>query len=232
MPTSEVVAVLCAHRQKGGAATVEESVTTSNTSRRRSGALIAAAAAGVLGVGLAAGPAFAHTPKWSASCTEVSVDLTAYGAKSENTVTITADGKDLLPTETFQNEFHKKIELPKHDKELTLRLVVKASDGEKFSVDDTKTAPVCEDDDNPPPSATPSNTPSSSAPTPSEAPSTTPPTTDAPVPSSAPTPNAGSDDLAETGSSSSTPLIAGAAAVVIVAGGGIMWAARKRRNTA
>ncbi len=218
------LAVLCAHRQKGGAATVEESVTTSNRSWRRSGALIAVATAGVFGVGLAAGPAQAHTPVWEATCTDVSVDLTNYGSRSENTVTITVDGKDLLPTEKFQNDFHKKIELPKHDKELTLRLIVKASDGDKFSRDETKKAPVCEDNSTPTPTPTPtpSDTPSTSAPTPSEAPSTP----------AAPAPSTNTDDLAETGSSSSTPLIAGAAAVVIVAGGGIMWAARKRRNAA
>jgi LPXTG-motif cell wall-anchored protein len=40
----------------------------------------------------------------------------------------------------------------------------------------------------------------------------------------------GSPDLAETGSSSATPIIGGAAVVVLLAGGGIMWSVRKRRT--
>ncbi|MFI7285653.1 LAETG motif-containing sortase-dependent surface protein [Streptomyces anulatus] len=39
-----------------------------------------------------------------------------------------------------------------------------------------------------------------------------------------------SPDLAETGSSSSTPVIGGAAIAVLLAGGGILWAVRKRRT--
>ncbi|MFI1393547.1 LAETG motif-containing sortase-dependent surface protein [Streptomyces sp. NPDC020681] len=206
-------------------------MTTINRSWRRSGTLVAAAAAGVLAVGMSAGPALAHTPVWSVDCAEVNVKLTNYGNNSENTVTITVDGKDLLPTETFKNDFEKKLELPKHDKELTVRLVVKASDGDKFSRDETKTAPVCEDNTTPPPSATPSPSTPPTTPAPSQTPSDTPSTaTSSPAaPAPSPTPNG---DLAETGSSSSTPLIAGAAAVIVVAGGGIMWAARKRRTTA
>lgn len=166
---------------------------------------------------------------WEVTCTEVSVDLKAYSPEKDNTVTVTVDGKDLLPTETFKGNFHKKLELPKHDKELTVRLVVKAGDDDKFSRDESKTAPVC-DDNTPSPSPTPSQPPSST-PSPSDTPTDTPSTAtssaEAP-PASAKPSNPG--DLAETGSSSSTPLIAGAAAVVIVAGGGIMWAARKRRS--
>ncbi|MEV6397925.1 LAETG motif-containing sortase-dependent surface protein [Streptomyces sp. NPDC051907] len=198
-----------------------------------SGALAAVATAGALGVGLSAGPALAHTPVWDVTCTEVSVDLTNYGPKSENTVTVTVDGKDLLPAEKFQNDFHKKLELPKHDKELTVRLIVKAGDGEKFSRDETKKAPVCQDS-TPKPSATPttpspSATPSTATPTPSSTPSTSAPATTAPPQTPSASPSSPGGDLAETGSSNSTPLIAGAAAAVIVAGGGILWAARKRR---
>ncbi|HET6354000.1 LAETG motif-containing sortase-dependent surface protein [Streptomyces sp.] len=204
-------------------------MTTNNRSWRRAGAFAAIATVSALGVGLAAGTAQAHTPVWEVTCTEVSVDLTAYSPKEDNTVTVTVDGKDLLPTETFKGNFHKKLELPKHDKELTVRLVVKAGDDDKFSRDESKTAPVC--DDKPSPSPTPSETPSPSTPAPSETPSDTPSTAtssaEVPPASTKPSP---SGDLAETGSSSSTPLIAGAAAVVIVAGGGIMWAARKRRS--
>ncbi|MEU0395491.1 LAETG motif-containing sortase-dependent surface protein [Streptomyces sp. NPDC006208] len=199
---------------------------------RRSGALIAAATVGALGVGLSAAPALAHTPVWNVTCDEVNVELKAYGRNTENTVTITVDGKDLLPTETFGNDFSKTLELPEHDKELSVRLIVKAEDGDRFSRDETKTAPVCEEE-TPTPSATPtpSDTPTTATPTPSDTPTTATPSTSTPAtatPSAEPSPD--EPDLAETGSSSATPLIAGAAAAVIVAGGGIMWAARKRRS--
>ncbi|GGT37450.1 hypothetical protein GCM10010271_46850 [Streptomyces kurssanovii] len=167
------------------------------------------------------------------TCDEVSVDLTAYSPTEENTVTITVDGKELLPKKTFKKEFHDKLDLPEHDKELTVRLVVVAGDGDQFSRDESKTAPVCEDETpSPTPSTTPpSPTPSETSPTPSETPSTSAPATSAPATPSAPpstgTPGGG---LAETGGSSATPVIAGAAAAVILAGGGIMWAARKRRS--
>ncbi|MFE3827989.1 LAETG motif-containing sortase-dependent surface protein [Streptomyces sp. NPDC059092] len=221
-------------------------MTQFSRSWRRRSAFIAVAATGALGVGLSAAPAFAHTPTWSVTCSEVSLNLTAYGQSDKNTVTVTVDGKDLLPTENFRNNFSKKLDLPAHKSELTVRLVVKAADGDQFSKDETKTAPVCEGEESTPPPAesTPPQEPAS-PPAPSEsAPEATPsedtPTTEAPaptgeastapatVPSSQPSPAGG--DLAETGSSSSTPLIAGAAGVVLVAGAGIMWAARKRRS--
>jgi LPXTG-motif cell wall-anchored protein len=190
------------------------------------------ATVGALGVGGAiAGPASAHTPVWSVTCTEVKVDLTKYTTKEDNTVNITVDGKDLLPTETFKGEFHKTLELPKHDKELTVHLIVKAGDDDKFSRDLTEKAPVCEGTPpsptppTSPPATPPSDTPSTAAPTPSSTPSTT---TSAAVPPAQPSTN--TDNLAETGSSSSTPLIGGAAALVILAGGGIFWAARKRQS--
>ncbi|MFJ8074502.1 LAETG motif-containing sortase-dependent surface protein [Streptomyces sp. NPDC096176] len=201
---------------------------------RRTGAFIAVASAGALGVGLSAAPAIAHTPVWSVTCDEVSVDLTAYSPTKDNTVTITVDGKDLLPAKTFKGEFHDKLDLPEHSEEVTVRLIVKAGDDDKFSRDETKTAPVCEDDSTPSPSPSttpPSPTPSESSPAPSATPSTSAPATSAPAtPSAQPSTDAPGGGLAETGGSSATPLIAGAAALVIVAGGGIMWAARKRRS--
>ncbi|MFC9608722.1 LAETG motif-containing sortase-dependent surface protein [Streptomyces niveus] len=203
-------------------------MTVFNRSWRRPGALVTVAAAGALGVGLFAGPAVAHTPAWAVTCSEVSVDLVNYTAGAENTVTLTVDGKDLLPTEKFGGEFHKKIELPEHTKELTLHLVVKDGSGNDGSLDDTKTAPVCEGTEpEPEPSTTPPDEPTPTPP--AEEPKPEPSkTTAAAVPSSQPSP--AGDDLAETGSSSTTPLIAGAAAVVLVAGAGITWAARKRRT--
>lgn len=200
-------------------------MTVISTTRWRPGALIAAAALGALGVGLAATPAVAHTPTWSVTCDEVSLELTNYGHNARNTVTVTVDGKDLLPTETFTNDFSRTLKLPEHDKEVAVRLVITASDGDQYGRDETKTAPVC-DDGSPSPSPTPTPTPPSPTPsdTPGETPSTSAPATPAPAPSTS------SPGLADTGSSSSTPLIAAAAAVVIAAGGGITWAARRRRG--
>ncbi|MEW1720369.1 LAETG motif-containing sortase-dependent surface protein [Streptomyces sp. NPDC093109] len=220
---------------------------------QRPGALITVVAASALGVGLTAAPAIAHTPTWEVSCDQVSLSLTAYGNSDKNTVTVTVDGKDLLPAESFRNNFKNTLDLPDHSSELTVRLVVDAADGERFDKDETKTAPVCPGKEEPtpspsetPPTEEPSKEPSAtpSEATPSEEPPTEEPTTEAPEsatpsadastspaaePSTAPSPNGGGD-LAETGSSSATPLIAGAAGVVLVAGAGIMWAARKRRS--
>lgn len=233
------MAILCARAVNvGGAVIAEDSVTVFNRSLRRPGALIAVAAAGVLGVGLSAGTAAAHTPNWSVDCSSVTINLKAYGHGNSpvNEVSLTADGTSLV-SEKFGDSFSKKLDLAKHSKEVSLHLVVKAADGDKYNVDETKTSPVCPGDEEPTP--TPSTTPPSTPPaeeTPTPTPSTTAstpevePTSSSPaadVPSSQPSP--AGDNLAETGSSSSTPIIAGAAAVVLVAGAGIMWASRKRR---
>ncbi|MGW2659253.1 LAETG motif-containing sortase-dependent surface protein, partial [Streptomyces sp. NPDC001478] len=101
-------------------------MTIPRRSRRAAGTLAAAAIAGLTGVVLTAGPAAAHTPTWDVTCNEVSLHLTAYNSGVTNQVTVTVDGKDLLPTETFGKSFDKKLVLPDHDKELTVRLVVKA----------------------------------------------------------------------------------------------------------
>jgi LPXTG-motif cell wall-anchored protein len=192
---------------------------------RRPGLFIGSAAAGLIAVGLCTTPASAHTPNWSVTCSEVTVDLTAYNGGVKNTVSVTVDGKDLLAPKTFGSEYHDKLTLPEHSSELSVHLVVKAGDGDRFSRDETKTAPVCASTS--PASASPSpSKPSKPSPSPTEAapaPSAS-SASAAPVPSSKPTPS----DLAETGSSSSTPIIAGAAAVVVVAGGGILLATRKR----
>ncbi|GHH83363.1 hypothetical protein GCM10018793_45270 [Streptomyces sulfonofaciens] len=190
---------------------------------RRPGFLISSAVAGVAAVGLCTVPASAHTPNWSVDCSQVTVDLTAYNGHVTNTVTISVDGKDLLSAKTFGADFHDTIKLPAHTSELPVHLVVKAGDGDQYSKDDTKTAPVCAS--TPPTTPTPSkpSTPTAAPTSESPAPSTS-SASAAPVPSSKPSPA----DLAETGSSSSTPIIAGAAAVVVVAGGGILLATRRR----
>ncbi|MFD3909012.1 LPXTG cell wall anchor domain-containing protein [Streptomyces sp. CB04723] len=203
-------------------------MTIPRRSWRGAGTFVAAAVVGLTGGAISAGPAAAHTPTWAVTCSEVTVDLTNYTAGVPNTVTVTVDGEDLLPTETFGRDFHKKLTLPQHDEPVSVRLVVKDAEGDgKYSIDKTETAEVCEKPSPTPPTpprpapSESTGTPEPSA-TPSEKPSESAPAVPAPSPSS---PN-----LAETGSSSSTPVIGGAAVAVLLAGGGIMWSVRKRRT--
>ncbi|MFJ6513326.1 LAETG motif-containing sortase-dependent surface protein [Streptomyces sp. NPDC091406] len=208
-------------------------MTIPRRSWRGAGALVAAAVVGLTGGVISAGPAAAHTPTWAVTCSEVTVDLTNYTSDVPNTVTVTVDGKDLLPTETFGREFHRKLMLPEHDKPVTVRLVVKDADGDgKHSIDKSETAEVCDEEPSPTPpeetpsEPTPSETPSTGTPEPSDTPSEE-PSESAPA---VPAPSPSSPDLAETGSSSTTPVIGGAAVAVLLAGGGILWAVRKRRT--
>ncbi|MFF9686952.1 LAETG motif-containing sortase-dependent surface protein [Streptomyces sp. NPDC014623] len=207
-------------------------MTIPRRSWRGAGTFAAAAIVGLAGGVITAGPAAAHTPTWAVTCSEVTLNLTAYSAEATNEVTVSVvGGADLLATTQFGRNFSTKtpLQLPEHDKELTVRLVVKAGDDDRYSVEDTKTAPVCEDD-------TPSPTPTEA--TPSEAPSTEPPASETPEPSETATeaapapaePSSSAPDLAETGSSSATPVIGGAALAVLLAGGGILWSVRKRRS--
>ncbi|MFF3171112.1 LAETG motif-containing sortase-dependent surface protein [Streptomyces sp. NPDC057900] len=211
-------------------------MTIPRRSLRAAGTLAAAAVVGLTGVVLTAGPAAAHTPTWDVTCTEVSLHLSAYNDRVTNQVTVTVDGKELLPTESFGKGLDKTIDLPEHDKALAVHLSVKAGDGDQYSKEDDKTAPVCEGQTSTPtptpsetkPSepSTPSQTPTTSAPTPADTPSES-ASSSAPA-AAAPSPS--SPDLAETGSSSATPIIGGAAVAVLLAGGGIMWSVRKRRT--
>ncbi|HWU07917.1 MAG TPA: LAETG motif-containing sortase-dependent surface protein [Streptomyces sp.] len=208
-------------------------MTIPRRSWRGAGAFAAAAVVGLAGGVITAGPAAAHTPTWAVTCSEVTLNLTAYSAEATNEVTVSVvGGEDLLATTQFGRDFSTKtpLQLPEHDKELTVRLVVKAGDDDRYSVEDTKTAPVCEGE-------TPSPTPTEA--TPSAAPSTEPPASETPEPSETATeaapapaePSSSAPDLAETGSSSATPVIGGAALAVLLAGGGILWSVRKRRST-
>ncbi|MEW2060815.1 LAETG motif-containing sortase-dependent surface protein [Streptomyces sp. NPDC007002] len=208
-------------------------MTIPRRSWRGAGVLVAAAVAGLTGGAVLAGPAVAHTPTWAVTCSEVTVDLTDYTSDVPNTVTVSVDGKDLLPTETFGREFHKKLALLDHDEPVTVRLVVKDADGEgKHSIDRTKTAEVCEEEPSPtatepaPSEPAPSRTPPPGTPEPSATPGDGPSESASAVP--APSPS--TPDLAETGSSPSSPVVAAAAVAVLLAGGGILWAVRKRRT--
>ncbi|MEU0126546.1 MULTISPECIES: LAETG motif-containing sortase-dependent surface protein [unclassified Streptomyces] len=194
-------------------------------------AFAAAAVVGLAGGVMTAAPAAAHTPTWAVTCSEVTLNLTAYSDKVANTVTVSVvDGDDLLATTEFGRSFSTKtpLQLPEHSKELTVRLVVKAGDGDRYSVDETKQAPVCEGS-TPSPEPTPPSTepPASETPEPSATPSET-ATETAPAPAKPST--SAPEDLAETGSSSATPVIGGAAVAVLLAGGGILWSVRKRRT--
>ncbi|MFD3751050.1 LAETG motif-containing sortase-dependent surface protein [Streptomyces cyaneofuscatus] len=225
-------------------------MTMPRSSWRAAGTLVAATVVGLTGSILSAGPAAAHTPAWDVTCSEVTVDFTYYTPDVPNTVTVTVDGKDLLPTETFGKEFSTKLTLPEHSEKLTVRLVVKdGSEGGKYSYEDEKMADVCEGEPpTPPPTEPTPSEPTPTEPTPTEptptesAPSET-PGTETPEPSDTPSgepsesasavpaPSGSTPPLAETGSSSATPVIGGAALAVLLAGGGILWAVRKRRTT-
>ncbi|KIF66598.1 hypothetical protein HY68_32060 [Streptomyces sp. AcH 505] len=186
----------------------------------------------MLGVGLSAVPAAAHTPAWTVDCSSVTVTLKNYDNKAGNTVTVTdvTDGSKKLLDASFPAEFQKSFDLDSHSQEIKLHLSVKSADGQG-AIEEDKTAPVCpgQESSSPAPSeSTPApetSSPAVESPAPSES-STSPA---AVLPSSQPSP--AGDDLAETGSSSSTPMIAGGAAVVLIAGAGILWASRKRRAT-
>ncbi|OEV11205.1 LAETG motif-containing sortase-dependent surface protein [Streptomyces nanshensis] len=182
-------------------------------------AAVATGVAALAGTGMfVASPASAHVPGWEVDCYATSIHLENYNDQVENTVTISVGDKKLVD-EKFGRTFDKKVDLPKHTSPLDVHLVVKAGDDDKFSRDEHKSSPVCEESPSPSPSPSdePSDEPSSEAPAPpSEEPSTA--------------PNGGGDDLAETGASSATPMIAGAAGVVLVAGAGLVVVARKRRS--
>ncbi|MEU0764888.1 LAETG motif-containing sortase-dependent surface protein [Streptomyces microflavus] len=216
-------------------------MTIPRRSWRGAGALVAAAVVGLTGGVISAGPAAAHTPTWAVTCSEVTIDLKNYSPNVPNTVTVTVDGKDLLPTKEFGREFSTKLTLPDHSGPVTVRLDVKdAGEGGKHSFKDEKSVEACEEEPTPTPTpteptpteptpteSTPSETPGTQTPEPSATPSGE-PSESAPA---VPAPSPSSPDLAETGSSSATPVIGGAALAVLLAGGGILWAVRKRRTT-
>ncbi|MBO8193723.1 LPXTG cell wall anchor domain-containing protein [Streptomyces oryzae] len=199
---------------------------------QRSVAIAATGAAAFVGTAIAAAPAQAHTPQWSVTCDSVSIDLKQYAPKG-NKVTVKAGDKVLI-SEDFGRSFNKKVDLPKHSEPLDVTAQVVASDGDQFSWGpETKKSPVCEEPSKPPapsPSESESTSPSPSA-SPSQSASEKPEPSAPESSSSAPAskPQGGGDDLAETGSSSNTPMIAGIAAAVVVLGGGLVVFARKRR---
>ncbi|MEE4542813.1 LAETG motif-containing sortase-dependent surface protein [Streptomyces sp. V4-01] len=197
--------------------------------------MAALATAGVFAV-----PASAHNSVWSVTCNSVSVHLKDYDKQATNSVTLQIVGGEgvLAFNPDFGGSYTYDESLPAHDTPLQLHLVVKAGDNAKYNVDETKTSPVCEKPPTTPPP--PTTTPPTTAP-PTTAPPTTPPTT---APPTTPTPTAtttapvaatssapASGGLADTGSSSATPMIAGIAAAAVVVGAGALVVARKRRSS-
>lgn len=196
---------------------------------QRSVALTATAAAAFLGTAIAATPASAHSHGWEVDCYTVDLNLTNYSQDKENTVKITVGDKTVL-SESFHGEYNKKLDLPKHSEELKVTADVVAGDDSKFSWNETKTSPVCESESpSPAPSESETTTPApSTPPSQSESPQPSAPESSSSAPASKP--QGGGEDLAETGSSSNTPMIAGIAAAVVIVGGGLVAFARKRRS--
>ncbi|MFI9101289.1 LAETG motif-containing sortase-dependent surface protein [Streptomyces fildesensis] len=202
--------------------------------RVRTGAIAAVSFAALVGTGVLATPASAHTPAWTVTCDKVTVDLTQYNRKVENTVTITVDGKDLLATTTFKSSFHKTLELAKHGQPVSVHLVVKAGDTtpkHNFDKDETQTVKPCEGDETTPPTTPPTVPPTTVPATPTTPATTVPATPTSSAPVVKPSQSTPPTNLAETGGSSSTPIIGGIAAAVVAAGAGLLFMNRKRRSS-
>ncbi|AUG80172.1 hypothetical protein CFP65_5471 [Kitasatospora sp. MMS16-BH015] len=177
-----------------------------------------------------AGSAVAHVPTWSVTCTKVSVSLANYSKDAQNSVTLIVGGEKLLDRKTFGDAFTQDFTVKAHSADLKAELIVLTSEdpkGEKgWSVDQTKTIPVCE-------SPSPSPKPSSPSPKPSTPPPSTPASTKPPVthtPTHTPTPTPTGPQLASTGGGGETPLIAGAGAAVVAAGGALLFFGRRRSS--
>lgn len=200
--------------------------TKRSISWHRPAAVATTAAATLLGLGMASAPASASTYDWSVTCSQVTVDLTGYNVIVVQVVDVTADGKALGPELSFRDEFHKTYTVPSHSKPVSIRLSVKAGSDDGQSIDETKTSPVCG-------AASPSQTPSSSAPaTAAPTPTVTSGTSSdasSPLPSPG-TSSASAPPLAETGASGSTPLVAGTAGAVVLVSAALLVVTRRRRT--
>jgi LPXTG-motif cell wall-anchored protein len=206
------------------------------TPRRRFGValgvVLATVSTGLIGL---TGTAGAHTNRSAAECvddtTTLTVDLTAYNKKKDNTVTVTDNGT-VVHEGSFEENYQEKFEVP-GDVEHVFTIEVKAWDdpkGEKgWSFTDEHKVAACVEVTEPPTETTETTPPSETttttteappAPTSSEAPpvATTPPTTT--------TTEVQEEALAETGASIALPL--GIAGVLIVGGVGALFVVRRR----
>src|SRR5690349_4885110 len=173
------------------------------------------------------GTAAAHTNSSKAECvddtTTLTVNLTAYSGKHDNSVKIT-DGETVLDENAdFGKEYSKVFEVP-GDVEHLFTIDVKAGDNDRYSFTKEYKVEACVE--TPPPSSSEPSTPpvettteTPAPPTSSEAPPapTTPPTT---------TTTEQEEVLAETGASVALPL--GIAGVLIVGGAGALFVVRRR----
>ncbi|MYS21193.1 LPXTG-motif cell wall anchor domain-containing protein [Streptomyces sp. DvalAA-14] len=212
--------------------------------RRRSAVIAGAGLAALAGAGILAVPASAHSGVWSVTCDSVSVHLKDYNARVTNSVTLSVDGGAVLASkDSFGGGYDFSGALPDHTTALTVHLVVTAGDSKQYNIDQRKTSEPCEKPPTTPPPTSPGSPPPTTPPPTTTAPapptgSTTPPpapptataTTNAPVVAGTSTAQAGGN-LAETGSSSDTPMIAGIAVAAVVVGGGALVFARRRRSS-
>jgi LPXTG-motif cell wall-anchored protein len=201
-------------------------------SRRRSSVIAGAGMAALIGSAVLAAPASAHNSDWSVDCSSVTVHLAAYNGSVTNAVTLSVDGGTVLAHEdSFGAAYDFTGALPDHTTAIKVHLVVTAGDGKQYNRDEFKTSEPCQKPTSPPPT-TPTKQPTTPAAPTTSAPPVTPTTptptatTNAPVVQASTSPAAG--DLAETGSSSSTPMIAGIAAAVVAAGAGLLFINRRR----
>ncbi|GAA0697102.1 hypothetical protein GCM10010193_59950 [Kitasatospora atroaurantiaca] len=188
--------------------------------RRISGGLVAAAAGlGVLAPLVLAGGASAHVPSWTVTCEKISVKLTSYDPKFQNSVSLTLDGEKLLDHQKFGEAFSQDFVVKPHTKDLKAVLTVVTDQDPKgdqgWTVTKTATIAPCPQTHSP----SPSPSPSSSKPT-------VKPTTSKPVPS----PSHTGPELASTGGGSNTPVIAGIGVGVIALGGGLVLLTRRRQS--
>ncbi|MER6232690.1 hypothetical protein ABT169_26660, partial [Streptomyces sp. NPDC001616] len=70
-------------------------MTIPRRSWRGAGAFAAAAVVGLAGGVISAAPAAAHTPTWAVTCSEVTLNLTAYSSKATNEVTVSVVGGEI-----------------------------------------------------------------------------------------------------------------------------------------
>jgi LPXTG-motif cell wall-anchored protein len=208
------------------------------TPRRRFGVALGVAVAtvstGLIGF---AGTAGAHTNRSAAECvddtTTLTVDLTAYNKKKDNSVKITDNGS-VVHEGTFKENYREKFEVP-GDVEHTFTIEVKAWDDPKaekgWSFTDEHKVEACVEVTTPPSTTTETTPPSETTTTTTEVPPTSTSSEAPPVPTTPPTtttttPEVQEEALAETGASIALPL--GIAGVLIVGGAGALFVVRRR----
>jgi LPXTG-motif cell wall-anchored protein len=182
---------------------------------------LAASAVAAVGLIATAIPASAHNNNIQVGCdeetgkTSIAVNLTKYSDKG-NTLKITDNGAVLVEKEFGGSTSFEKKDLP-GDVEHVFKIVVKATDGDQYNVDQTRTVKACKEKEQPPTQPNPPTQP----PAPTNPPAqTTPTTTTTPVAVGA---NA---NLAETGASIALPI--GIGALLLVGGAVLLFVMRKR----